>query len=94
MPFSYLSKHLVALKIQDKKIVLLKLYFRQHYITRKIDLEGSVSRVRLRIRFLRHNKLCRTIYKRHHNVLKKHQNYICTCHMVPAFQKDCEKQII
>ena len=35
------SKHLVTLKIKDKKIILTTLYFRQFYITRKFELQGS-----------------------------------------------------
>ena len=31
------SKHLMRLKIKDKKIILTKLYFRQFYVTRKLS---------------------------------------------------------
>ena len=37
------SKHLMTLKIKDKNIILTKLYFRQFYITRKLELEGFFS---------------------------------------------------
>ena len=30
----------MTLKIKDKKIILTKLYFRQFYITRKLELQG------------------------------------------------------
>ena len=35
-------KHLVTLKIKEQKINLPKLYFRQYYLTRKMDLQGPV----------------------------------------------------
>ena len=44
MPFSFEKTQLLpdpmTLKIKDKKIILLKRYFRQNYITGKIDLQG------------------------------------------------------
>ena len=36
------SKHLMTLKIKDKKIILTKLYFRQFYITSKLELQESI----------------------------------------------------
>ena len=36
------SKHLITLKIKDKKIILTNLYFRQFYIPRNLELQGSL----------------------------------------------------
>ena len=35
---------------KDKNIILPKLYFKQYYKTRKIDLQGSGLRIQIRIR--------------------------------------------
>ena len=35
-------KHLMTLKIKDDKIILQKLYFRQYYMIRKVELQGYV----------------------------------------------------
>ena len=40
MEFLTKSKHLMTLKLKDKKIIWTKLYFRQFYITRKFELQG------------------------------------------------------
>ena len=37
-----LFKHLVTLKIKDQNIIFPKLYFRQYYISRKVNSQGSV----------------------------------------------------
>ena len=42
-PFPTWFKHLVTLRINNKKIILPKLYHKQYYISRKVDLQGSVS---------------------------------------------------
>ena len=41
MVFYTKSKHLMTPKIKDNKIGLTKLYFRQLYVTRKFELQGS-----------------------------------------------------
>ena len=43
---------LVTLKIRDQKIILPKLYFRQYYMTRKRDVQGSFCGLRILNRFL------------------------------------------
>ena len=52
MQFITWFKHLMTLEIKDKNI-LPKLYFTQYYIdiSRKVDSEGSVCWLRIRIRF-------------------------------------------
>ena len=42
----------VTLNIEDQ-FFISKLYFRQYYITRKMDLQGSVCGLRIRIRAIR-----------------------------------------
>ena len=45
----------LRIKINDKIIILSKLYFRQYYITKKLHLQGYCCglRIRIRIRFYR-----------------------------------------
>ena len=42
MSFRTWLKHLVPLKINNHKIILAKLYFRQYYVSRKVDFQGLV----------------------------------------------------
>ena len=41
MAFFTKSKHLMTLKYKNNTIILTKLYFRQFYITGKLELHGS-----------------------------------------------------
>ena len=50
-------KHIETLKIKDKIYFWSKLYFRQYYITRKIDLHGSVRGLRIQIRMTQKDRI-------------------------------------
>ena len=50
-------KHLMATYNQRYKFCLQKLYFGQYYITKKIELQGSVCRLRIRIRLTQKDRI-------------------------------------
>ena len=44
-------------KIKDKKIIWTKLYFRQFYLARKFELQGSFCGKRIRIRVTQKDRI-------------------------------------